>query len=256
MEYDQILKIKQTYNEAITMCYEDPHSDIASTNKTICGIEQIIDHPIAKRTRDINYFKYVDDDEDPVPMYKSMCGCRLTSFVIFVMLLLNISIPSGLKFQDTYEKLYSRVSPIIRKILDGPLLFRHIREIKSWQLLNIYIYPTLQSTSDIYIVNIYKYIEDLGSYHTMHSFIVRNILVDSKKLCEVISSWYSGADSPATPLIYNRFPFDELQVLLTPEYLLNHEVTTKLFGENNNFTPDSLLQPIFIAKEGIVDFQL
>ena len=81
-----VQNIINTYNEAIKVCQYTPYDYNSAINPTVCGIEQIIEQPIAHRLKKKHpLIQY--SDEERYPMYKSMCGCRLTARVIFVMLL-------------------------------------------------------------------------------------------------------------------------------------------------------------------------
>ena len=245
---DSVLNIKDTYNKAIEVCQYSPYSYSSATNPTVCGIEQIIGRTVADGVRE----KYIsiqpqDEDEQINPMHKSMCGCRLTARVIFVMLLLGINEPSGTPFMEKYKSLFSTEHPNITNIIMDGLNVKQISEIHGGSVQNIYSYLPPQ-TSNLFIVQILKYIDFLQNYYPVHSFIV---MIYPDNMCGVVSSWYSGDDSVATPIIYNKIPFEELQYVLKPnEGLLNNDYTDMLFGKGNNL--EGNLETIFISKEAII----
>ena len=244
---ESVLNIKDTYNKAIEVCQYSPYSYSSATNPTVCGMEQIIGRTVADGVRE----KYIsiqpqDEDEQINPMHKSMCGCRLTTRVIFVMLLLGINEPSGTLFMEKYERLFSTEHPNITNRIMGGLNVKQISEIHGGSVQNIYSY--LPQTSNLFIVQILKYIDFLQNYYPVHSFIV---MIYPDNMCGVVSSWYSGDDSVATSITYNKIPFEELQYVLTPdEGLLNNDYTDILFGKGNNL--EGNLETIFISKEAII----
>ena len=245
---ESVLNIKDTYNKAIEVCQYSPYSYSSATNPTLCGIEQIIGRTVADGVRE----KYIsiqpqDEDEQINPMHKSMCGCRLTARVIFVMLLLGINEPSGTLFMEKYESLFSTEHPNITNRIMGILNIKQISEIHGGLWSHIYSYLPPQ-TSNLFIVQILKYIDFLQNYYPVHSFIV---MIYPDNMCGVVSSWYSGDDSVATSITYNKIPFEELQYVLTPdEGLLNNDYTDILFGKGNNL--EGNLETIFISKEAII----
>ena len=86
---DIVLNIQKNYNDAINICYTYPNSHISATNPTICAVEQIMGNTVGERVsaRHAEDISLSSDEEILEPMYKTMCGCRLTTRVIFVMLL-------------------------------------------------------------------------------------------------------------------------------------------------------------------------
>ena len=245
---ESVLNIKDTYNKAIEVCQYSPYSYSSATNPTVCGMEQIIGRTVADGVRE----KYIsiqpqDEDEQINPMHKSMCGCRLTTRVIFVMLLLGINEPSGNLFMEKYESLFSTEHPNITNRIMDILNIKQISEIHGGLWSHIYSYLPPQ-TSNLFIVQILKYIDFLQNYYPVHSFIV---MIYPDNMCGVVSSWYSGDDSVATSITYNKIPFEELQYVLTPdEGLLNNDYTDILFGKGNNL--EGNLETIFISKEAII----
>ena len=91
-------------------------------------------------------------------MHKSMCGCRLTARVIFVMLLLGINEPSGTPFMEKYKSLFSTGHPNITNIIMDGLNVKQISEIHEGSVQNVYSYLPPQ-TSNLFIVQILKYID-------------------------------------------------------------------------------------------------
>ena len=246
---ENVLNIINTYNEAIKVCQYTPYDHNSATNPTVCGIEQIIEQPIAHRLKErrpvIQY-----EDEERSPLYKSMCGCRLTARVVFVMLLLGINEPSGIPFMEKYESLFSMRHQNITNMIMGGLNVKQISDINNGLYKNIHSY-LLPKTSNLFIVQILKhgYRDSPNKFYPVHSFIV---MIYPDNMCGVVSSWYSGDDSVATSITYNKIPFEELQQVLRPdEGLLNNKYTDILFGEGNNL--EGILEIVFVPKEAIID---
>jgi hypothetical protein len=238
-------RIVEGYNKSIELCRKSPESRKASEDVTICGVEEVLKHPVAKRTRSSSHLSS-GDYEEPQSFDKLMCGCRLTSLVLFIMLILNISIPSGIKFHSLYGEIMSNLSPNVREIISG-----YIPRPKMEELISDggqHIKSELEPDIDINIVNIFKYIPGF-EYQSLHSFIIRN----NQGIYELISSWYSGGESSATPLIYKTFTFDELKRRLTCKSLLNKGNCEEIFGEGNYFEKDSILKILFISKDGVLN---
>lgn len=242
-----VKEIVQSYNEAIERS-QCPTSKESSEDLTICGIETAINHNVSQRLRKKDILDDEDDDE-PEPFNKLMCGCRLTSLVLFVMFILNISTPSGSEFQNLYRKIRGNFSPNVREVVSGHISKRKMDELIEG--VDQYIKSELESDCDVNIVYIYKLISTWGqkSWSLVHSFIIRN----NHGKYELISSWYSGGESSATSLIYNTFTFDELKGTLTLESLLDRGKCEKIFGEGNYFEKDNDLVILFISKDGILN---
>ena len=170
-EGDIAERIVEGYNKSIELCRKYPESEEASEDFTICGVEEVLKHPVAKRTRSSSHLSSGDYEELKYPFYKLMCGCRLTSLVLFIMLILNISIPSGIKFHSLYGEIMSNLSPNVREIING-----YIPRPKMEKLIrgdDEHIKTKLEPDIDINIVNIFKYIPGF-EYQSLHSFIIRN----------------------------------------------------------------------------------
>ena len=262
---DTVRNIQNTYNDAINICYTHPNSYISAANPTICAVEQLERSSVGERVRALHSERAIaagnqlSSDEDEIdPMYKRMCGCRLTTRVIFVMLLLGISQPIGPDFMYIYGYLLNHYTT--NKIMGG----MYLSELPSIIESNYYINDSLQFTPNLFIVQILKRFDRRESIYDLipvHSFIV---VVYPDLSCGVISSWYGGFDGAATSLIYTKIPdparptefttgVEELQEQLSPEGLLNTEYTDKLFGEGNSLEGE--LKTIFISKEAIIGEQ-
>ena len=234
---ENIQNIISTYNEAITMCQYDSHDYITSTNPTLCGIEQIMEQPIAHRLRGQQY--------DREPMHKTMCGCRLTARLIFTMIILGVYEPTPSVIK-TYDELFSmKQSNIVNTIMGKGLKNKQISDINKGLFQNIYSNLPL-TKPNLFIVQILKYVEEFKIYTPVHSFVV---ILYEDNMCEVLSSWFS--DEYATPIIYNKLSLEELQYILTPQGLLNDHFTNFLFANNL----DGILETIFISMEAITDEQ-
>lgn len=240
-------RIVERYNKSIELCRKSPESKAASEDFTICGIEEVLKHPVAKRTRMSSHVE-LEGDEETQSLDKLMCGCRLTSLVLFVMLILNISVPFGTKFHDLYRRIMGNLSPNIRVINEGYITHSKMKELIRGD--DEHIKSELEPDIDINIVNIFKYIRGF-EYQISHSFLIRYNHVHD--IYELISSWYSGGGSPATPLIYKTFELDELKGRLTLKSLLNKENCEEIFGKGNYFEEDSILQILFISKDGVLN---
>ena len=251
---DNILRIQKNYNDAINICYTNPNSYISATNPTICAVEQLERSSVGERVSALHSERalaagiQLSSDEDEIdPMYKRMCGCRLTTRIIFVMLLLGINEPIGPEFMWIYGKLlHHNINNTIMRGLNIDKLSGKIPIVER----EYYINESLEEISDLFIVQILKRVNRRVSMYDLvpvHSFIV---IMYPDRSCGVISSWYGGFDGGATPLIYNKISFEELQGVLTPKGLINTEYTDILFGKGNNLEGD--LKPIFISKEAII----
>ena len=239
-------RIVERYNKSIELCRKSPESKAASEDFTICGIEEVLKHPVAKRTRMSSHVE-LEGDEATQSLDKLMCGCRLTSLVLFVMLILNISVPFGTKFHDFYRRMMGNLSHNIRVINEGYITRSKMEELIRG--VDEHIKSELEPDIDINIVNIFKYIPGF-EYQISHSFLIR--YNHGHGNYELISSWYSGGGSPATPLIYKTFEFDELKGRLTFESLLNKKNCEEIFGKDNYFEEDSILKILFVSKDGLL----
>ena len=248
---DNILRIQKNYNDAINICYTNPNSYISATNPTICAVEQLERSSVGERVSALHSERalaagiQLSSDEDEIdPMYKRMCGCRLTTRIIFVMLLLGINEPIGPEFMWIYGKLlHHNINNTIMRGLNVDKLSGIVEK-------DYYINESLEEISDLFIVQILKRVNRRVSMYDLvpaHSFIV---IMYPDRSCGVISSWYGGFDDAATPIIYNKISFEELRGVLTPEGLINKEYTDILFGKGNNLEGD--LKTIFISKEAII----
>ena len=251
---NNVLSIQKNYNDAINICYTYPNSYISATNPTICSVEQMVHgrKTVGERVRALHSERELaagiqlssDEDEIIEPMYKTMCGCRLTTRIIFVMLLLCINEPIGPEFMWIYGKLlHHNINNTIMRGLNVDKLSGIVEK-------DYYINESLEEISDLFIVQILKRVNRRVSMYDLvpaHSFIV---IMYPDRSCGVISSWYGGFDDAATPIIYNKISFEELRGVLTPEGLINKEYTDILFGKGNNLEGD--LKTIFISKEAII----
>jgi hypothetical protein len=243
---DLIDSMITNYNEAIKICKKDPLGSAAS-NETVCGIQKIIKQNVSDRlrVRESSTRRDDDDDDDNPHMFQTMCGCRLTARVMFVMIILGISELKG-SFFDTYSDLFdSEPSNIVNTIMGRGLNKTEIESIMRGQVPNVAL--SLTPSSDLFIVQILKYIEWWGGYSPVHSFIIKNL---GNGNCQVLSSWFAGGDTLATPIISNTLSCEELNERLKPENLLNDENTNFLFGQGNNLNGN--LVTIFISKDAIV----
>ena len=235
------LRIKENYNSAIELCETAPLSAAAAKSKVICGIEQTVSQPIAGRPSARRLLRErVDEDEEPMAsMEKQMCGCRLTAVVMFVMVLLEKDTPTGKRFLKAHQKLIE--NPIIKEIVGSG--FKESRLVE----INETIPNILPEIPNLYIVQVLKMINwpGVGNFYTpVHSFIVN---FDASGMCYVLSSWYSGGETSATPVIYNELGFYDLQTMLLPENVSSKETTDKLFGEGNHL--EGNLVVLFLGKE-------
>ena len=246
MSFFSIPKMVTNYNDAIQTCELDSLSANASSNPVICGLETIMQEPISSRLK-VKDDRVLEDDEEEKPhMSKTMCGCRLTARVMFVMLILGITQPSGENFRETYNHLFeSDPSNVVNTIMGKGLNMSEINSIMNGRVSNVTLYLT--PSSSLFIVQILKYINWLGSYSPVHSFIVRSLGDGS---CQVLSSWFAGGDTMATPILEKTLSCEELNQRLQPQYLLDETNTNFLFGQRNNL--DGNLKTIFIAKEAII----
>jgi hypothetical protein len=246
MSFFSIPKMVTNYNDAIETCELDSLSANASSNPVICGLETIMQEPISSRLKVKEDRVLEDDEEEKSHMSKTMCGCRLTARVMFVMLILGIAQPSGKNFIEIYNHLFeSDPSNVVNTIMGRGLNMSEINSINSGQVSNVTLYLT--PSSDLFIVQILKYIDWLGSYSPVHSFIIRNLGDGS---CQVLSSWFAGGDTMATPILEKTLSCEELNQRLQPQNLLDETNTNFLFGQGNNL--DGNLVTIFIAKEAII----
>ena len=242
--------IVQNYNKSITLCRKHPESEEASKNVTICGMEEVLGHPVAKKTRRFSHVSLEDRGEPP--FYKLMCGCRITSLVLFVMLVFGIETPSGPEFHSSYRRTMGELSHNAGLIIGGCIPIYKMKELIRGD--DPHIKSELESDIDINIVYIFKYMdrEISPNYQLFHSFIIRY----NQGIYEIFSSWYSGCgehgETSATQLIYKTFTFDELKGRLTCKSLLNNENCEEIFGEGNYFPEDSDLKILFIRKTGIL----
>lgn len=238
------------YNEAIKMCEVNPLSAQASSNKTICGIQNVINQPVAERLKPKPFLIKDEDEDEKSPMSKTMCGCRLTAKVMFVMIILGITNPSGKDFIETYNHLFeSEPLNVVNTIMGGGLNKTEIESIMMGQVPNVTI-SLIDSDSDLFIVQILKYNEWMHNPFPVHSFIIKK-LANGK--CQVLSSWFAGGDTLATPIISNTLSCEELNERLKPENLLNDDNTNFLFGQGNNLNGN--LVTIFISKDAIISLK-
>ena len=238
---DIFFRIKENYNKAIGLCKTEPLGSEAAKSEVICGIEQTMEQPIALRPNPRRLIRNVpDEDEDPMAsMEKQMCGCRLTAMIMFVMALLDIDTPNGKLFLEKYTKLIN--DPIIKKIMGSGFNESEFANINK-KIPNI-----LPSIPNLYIVQILKMINwpGVGNFYTpVHSFIVN---INTIGNCYVLSSWFDGGESQATPVVYNELGFYDLQQMLIPTNLHIKEITNKLFGQDNNLEGNLLV--LFLSKE-------
>ena len=243
---DLIDSMITNYNEAIKICKKDPLGSAAS-NETVCGIQKIIKQNVSDRlrVRESSTRRDDDDDDDNPDMFQTMCGCRLTARVMFVMIILGISELKG-SFFDTYSDLFdSEPSNIVNTIMGRGLNKTEIESIMGGQVPNVAL--SLTPSSDLFIVQILKYIEWTGAYSPVHSFIIKNL---GNGNCQVLSSWFAGGDTLATPIISNTLSCEELNERLKPENLLDNNNTNFLFGQGNNLNGNQVT--IFISKDAIV----
>ena len=242
--------IVKNYNKSITLCRKHPESEEASTNATICGMEEVLGHPVAKKTRRSSHVSLEGHGEPP--FYKLMCGCRITTLVLFVMLVFGIETPSGPEFHSLYRRTMGELSDNAKLIIGGCIPISKMKELISGKDQDIK--SELESDIDINIVYIFKYMdrEISPNYQIFHSFIIRY----NQGIYEIFSSWYSGrgehGETSVTQLIYKTFTFDELKGRLTCESLLNREICEEIFGEGNFFPLGSELKILFIRKTGIL----
>ena len=233
----------RTYNDAIELCKKEPTGAKASENPTICGIQNIIEQPVANRLKLKPFLiRGEDDDEDEASMAQIMCGCRLTAKVLFVMITLKIFEPIGQKFIEEYKNLFE-TSNIVNTIMGKGLNESKISEIKRGEVSGVSLDLT---SSDLFIVQILKYIDWMDTYSPVHSFIINK----NSGHCQVLSSWYAGGDTEATPIISNILSCDELNERLQPENLLDNDNTDFLFGPRNNLNGKLVI--IFISADAII----
>lgn len=245
MDANLIQNMVDNYNSAIQTCEIDSLSAYASSNPVICGLETIMQEPISSRLKVKNVVLEEDGEEKP-HMSKTMCGCRLTAKVMFVMIILKINQPSGKNFIDTYNHLFeSEPSNVVNTIMGRGLNIGEITSISRGQIPNLTL--SLTPSSDLFIVQILKHIDWMNSYSPVHSFIVKNL---GNGNCQVLSSWFAGGDTMATPILEKTLSCEELNKRLEPQNLLDEKNTNFLFGQGNNL--DGNLVTIFIAKEAII----
>lgn len=267
------IDIVEKYNEAIEIAKTEPLSVSASKNPIICSIETVIGNEISHRLRENDKTNIDDDDDGDVrvrdpPIHKSMCSCRMTTLVLFVMFYLNISIPSAPPFLDTYWSLKRNLSDNIKLVHNGFINLTQMKNLTTGKEDEDIKFRSdyysggmnrldLESFIDMNIVYIYKLIRGAGGAYwgLMHSFIIRN---NQKKdhPFELISSWCDVlGESPATGLIYNAFTFEDLQTILTPYSLLVKENSEKIFGKGNFFDREECsgkLTILFVSKDGLL----
>ena len=120
MSFFSIPNMVNHYNSAIQTCEIDTLSEDASSNQVICGLETIMQEPISSRLK-VKDDRVLEEDEEEKPhMSKTMCGCRLTARVMFVMLILGINEPSGKDFIDTYNELFeSNPSKVVNTVVSA-----------------------------------------------------------------------------------------------------------------------------------------
>ena len=265
------IDIVEKYNEAIKIAKTAPLSESASKNPIICGMETVIGNEVSHRLRE-NDKTNIDDDGDgrvrAHPIHKSMCSCRATALVLFVMFYLNISIPSGPFFLDTYRSLKRNLSDNIKLVHNGYITLTQMENLTTGKGDEDIKFRSdyysggmdrldLESFIDMNIVYIYKLIPWGGgaTWDLMHSFIIRNNQEEDHPF-ELISSWWDGlGESPATGLIYNAFTFEDLQTILTPYSLLVKENSEKIFGKGNFFDREDCsgkLTILFVSKDGLL----
>ena len=236
-----------TYNDAI-VAVEDPLDILTAENQVVCGMETLIDQSVSYRLAKANR-QYDCDDGPADPMAKVMCSCRLTARVMFVMIILGLVIPSGPKFIEEYVKFFGPKHKILNHIIINGLDETGLVTVSSNP--NIYLSLPTPETHDLYVVQILKYIHDTHKYSPIHSFVVKR--VDTKnEMWMVLSSWYSGGDSRATPIIQTFLSYTELNEILDTENLLNNQKTNSLFGAGNNL--EGKLETIFFSREAIGNF--
>jgi hypothetical protein len=246
---DNIIK---SYNHAIDLCKSHPYSKNTAKDGVVCGIEQVLQQPVSKRlkTTKLQY----SEDESEYEMHKTMCGCRLSATVIFVMLILKIKKPVGDRFSKLYNKIFinsnSFITKTIRIGLTNAERERVSESSESFEITtkdserervsesseSFEITTNITDGDKIYLVQILKRINsgygvDFTPHHTF-------VIVSDGNQCITISSWYSGDREPATPLIQNKIAFNDLQQMLTPDELINPENSQKLFGKKNILTGD------------------
>ena len=102
--------ITVNYNQAIELC-RNPMSYNSLTSEYVCGIEHVLGKKVTDRLS--NKGRPLEYDEDPkVSIDKQMCGCRVSSTVVFTMIYLSkiygriIDQPVGSDFHNEYTRLF------------------------------------------------------------------------------------------------------------------------------------------------------
>jgi hypothetical protein len=229
-----------SYNDVIEKCRENP----LSTHPTICKIETMVDSSIADR---------LPRGDEKISMDKTMCSCRITAKIMFVMLDLNITEPIGSKYERTYKDYFEDTN--VNRIVDRGLNSTEIDEINSWDR-NPNINPNISlllppPLPNLLIVQILKrdIRYDRNYYFPLHTFIIKIIKIINETTCEVFSSWFSGEENAVpTPIIFTRLSYADLKYLLTPPIKPNI-----LFGIDNSLDvePGVEIKTIFISKAAL-----
>jgi len=256
------------YNSSIEMCEDNP----LFVNSTICGIEDILNIPVAqKRKRETKsrniYRNNLDSDEDDVEssISERMCGCKLTAMVMFVMLYSNLQQPSGEKFKRNYDIFFNNeknniINTIVNPGMMSTKLARVIDDISIGKIKGVYL--SLPTSHRLFIVQVLRLVKNgnvamtmkygdgiYNVYGEVHSFIVIKL---KNRMYRVLSSWHAGTGASATPIISTDIDYNTLESYLRPENI-NKEEVNFLWGKNNNFGDDTELVTVFISEDTIIN---
>ena len=229
-------RIISNYNNAISVCKDDYFGDGTSTNEFICGFELALGEKISDRPQKRGRIPIDVDGRPYDEFYKIMCGCRISTLVMFTMLKLDIDKPIGPDFLREYKIIYE--SEMIQKIMGNPM-GHNIRLYDDYAVgfgLDHKIPTILPENPDLYIVQILAIDEHIG-IGTAHSFIVK---VEESGLCHILSSW--NDHERTTPPIHERFEFYELRAMLKSYTIVGEQINwsgiqrdacERLFGPGN-----------------------
>jgi hypothetical protein len=202
------------YNEAI-MAADDRVSLENPPNPIVTAVEKYMGQTIVQRSKMKSGIPF-EGLTEPSKMSELMCSCRITSRLIFIMILSGVDVPYGPKFsinsrffEHAPRKIWSMLEfGVTQKQLE-PIYFEFVPQHK------------------LFLVQIFKKYPDTGDnfYSNEHSFVIYN----EDGLCHVFSSWF---DNKATPILYNKIPLHELMERLKLPNLLDDDNTNYLFGNN------------------------
>ena len=219
-----------SYNDVIEKCRENP----LSTHPTICKIETMVDSSIADR---------LPRGDEKISMDKTMCSCRITAKIMFVMLDLNIIKPSGPDYERTYWGYFDDTNNLVNNIVNIGLNYTTIKKIGGGAFPNVSLLLPPPSPNLLIVQILKRDIYNTDYFFPLHTFIIKII---NETTCEVFSSWFSGEENAVpTPIIFTRLSYEQLHELLTPPIKPNI-----LFGKDNNLDvgQSDNIKTIFISK--------